>query len=190
MKTSRTKNIQHAEIFLRITDGFRSVSPKSSPPSSALSSAFSASPPSPAAIASATSVSPLAATNKGVKKKVLRSLPIEAHRDRGICSEFLRFPICLTEFFTGDKIRVLPWCDHGFHVSCIDAWLKSHSSCPSCRQILVVSRCDKCGRIPAIATASSSIAPPPDSEARFKVREDDANKSCPSFSLGIWFILT
>lgn len=45
--------------------------------------------------------------------------------------------ICLSEFIKGDRLRILPSCNHGFHVKCIDKWLKSHSSCPTCRQSLV-----------------------------------------------------
>lgn len=121
--------------------------------------------------------------NKGVKKKVLRSLPKLTATAESVV-KFADCAICLSEFAAGEEIRVLPQCGHGFHVSCIDAWLRSHSSCPSCRQILVVSRCDKCGGIPAPATAdsctSSSSAPPPlDSEARLKVREDDGNRFLP-----------
>ncbi|XP_020219817.1 RING-H2 finger protein ATL80 [Cajanus cajan] len=119
---------------------------------------------------------PPAAANKGVKKKVLRSLPrLTATAESAV--KFADCAICLTEFAAGDEIRVLPQCSHGFHVACIDAWLRSHSSCPSCRQILVVSRCDKCGGIPAPAASSSSSAP--ESEARLKVREDDVNRFLP-----------
>lgn len=54
--------------------------------------------------------------------------------------------ICLTEFGDGDLMRVLPQCGHIFHVDCIDTWLLSHSSCPSCRQlVLAVARCHHCG---------------------------------------------
>nr|AFK42834.1 unknown [Lotus japonicus] len=45
--------------------------------------------------------------------------------------------ICLSEFTDGEKVRVLPKCNHGFHVRCIDKWLSSHSSCPKCRQCLL-----------------------------------------------------
>lgn len=47
-------------------------------------------------------------------------------------------PICLGEFEKGDKVRMLPKCNHGFHVRCIDTWLVSHSSCPNCRNSLLV----------------------------------------------------
>lgn len=41
--------------------------------------------------------------------------------------------ICLSEFAIGEKIRVLDKCNHGFHLQCIQKWLISHSSCPTCR---------------------------------------------------------
>ncbi|KAG1326393.1 putative RING-H2 finger protein ATL74 [Cocos nucifera] len=44
--------------------------------------------------------------------------------------------ICLSDFADGEKIRVLPACSHRFHVGCIDAWLLSHCSCPTCRHRL------------------------------------------------------
>ncbi|KAJ0049463.1 hypothetical protein Pint_14952 [Pistacia integerrima] len=41
--------------------------------------------------------------------------------------------ICLSEFVEGDVIQVLERCKHGFHVQCIQQWLSSHHSCPTCR---------------------------------------------------------
>ncbi|XVE64544.1 hypothetical protein DITRI_Ditri07aG0108800 [Diplodiscus trichospermus] len=41
--------------------------------------------------------------------------------------------ICLSEFVEGEGIQVLAKCRHGFHVHCIQQWLSSHSSCPTCR---------------------------------------------------------
>ncbi|KAL2501744.1 RING-H2 finger protein ATL79 [Forsythia ovata] len=41
--------------------------------------------------------------------------------------------ICLSEFSDGEKIRVLEKCNHGFHVQCIQKWLVSQPSCPTCR---------------------------------------------------------
>ncbi|XP_059438415.1 RING-H2 finger protein ATL8-like [Corylus avellana] len=107
-----------------------------------------------------------ALANKGLKKKVLQSLPKFTYDSSesdnaknpklGAAAECA---ICLGEFADGDELRVLPQCGHAFHVSCIDTWLGSHSSCPSCRQILAVSRCQKCGQFPPAQT-------PPQAESR------------------------
>ncbi|XP_008804625.2 RING-H2 finger protein ATL8 [Phoenix dactylifera] len=90
---------------------------------------------------------------KGLKKKALRSLPTLAF-DGSV--KLAECPICLADFAAGDEIRILPHCGHGFHVTCVDTWLGSHSSCPSCRQILVFpapSRCRRCG-----ATSDDTVA--------------------------------
>ncbi|XP_062181674.1 RING-H2 finger protein ATL72-like [Phragmites australis] len=42
--------------------------------------------------------------------------------------------ICLAEFARGDRVRVLPRCNHGFHARCIDRWLAARPTCPTCRQ--------------------------------------------------------
>ncbi|KAJ4825264.1 hypothetical protein Tsubulata_038549 [Turnera subulata] len=129
---------------------------------------------------------PPAAANKGLKKKILRSLPKQTV-SADSAPKFSDCAICLTEFAAGDEIRVLPQCGHGFHVSCIDTWLGSHSSCPSCRQILVVARCQKCGGLPSsTATAAASTSSTgagggaEASEARLKEGQDgDANRFLP-----------
>ncbi|KAJ0101094.1 hypothetical protein Patl1_04629 [Pistacia atlantica] len=41
--------------------------------------------------------------------------------------------ICLESFNDGETCRVFPVCNHIFHSSCIDAWLKDHLTCPVCR---------------------------------------------------------
>ncbi|KAJ6413383.1 hypothetical protein OIU84_006224 [Salix udensis] len=102
---------------------------------------------------------PQGKANKGVKKKNLQLLPRFTYSagGGGATTNFgsTECAICLGDFVEGDEVRVLPHCGHGFHVVCIDKWLGSHSSCPSCRQILVVPRCQKCGHFPA----STSSAP-------------------------------
>uniref|UniRef100_A0A1J3HFR2 RING-type E3 ubiquitin transferase n=1 Tax=Noccaea caerulescens TaxID=107243 RepID=A0A1J3HFR2_NOCCA len=45
--------------------------------------------------------------------------------------------ICLSDFVSGEKLRLLPNCNHGFHVHCIDKWLQQHLTCPKCRNCLV-----------------------------------------------------
>lgn len=41
--------------------------------------------------------------------------------------------VCLSEFQENESLRLLPKCNHAFHLPCIDPWLKSHSTCPLCR---------------------------------------------------------
>jgi E3 ubiquitin-protein ligase ATL10/75/76/77/78 len=72
--------------------------------------------------------------NTGLRKAAMKALPIvvytSAFKPPRLATDC---PICLTEFQAGEKVRMLPNCNHGFHVECIDKWLTSHSSCPICR---------------------------------------------------------
>ncbi|KAJ0913605.1 putative transcription factor C2H2 family [Helianthus annuus] len=66
--------------------------------------------------------------------KLLRTIPkvtYSAAHNSSDCA------ICLSEFVVGDEIRVLPRCHHCFHAVCIDRWIGSHFTCPSCRQLLL-----------------------------------------------------
>lgn len=40
--------------------------------------------------------------------------------------------VCLSEFETGEEVRKLP-CNHVFHASCIDEWLRRCTDCPICK---------------------------------------------------------
>ncbi|XP_037419155.1 RING-H2 finger protein ATL74-like [Triticum dicoccoides] len=71
----------------------------------------------------------------GIKRRVLRSLPVEVYGSGEVIDDVCA--ICLGEFVDGEKVRVLPRCAHGFHVRCVDAWLVSHGSCPTCRQPVI-----------------------------------------------------
>lgn len=94
----------------------------------------------------------LAAT--GLKKSALRQIPVTVCRV-GINIPATDCPICLAEFMDGDKVRVLPKCHHGFHVRCIDTWLVSRSSCPTCRQSLL----EPPPPAPAISDAAGATHP-------------------------------
>ncbi|KAL3825686.1 hypothetical protein ACJIZ3_021715 [Penstemon smallii] len=41
--------------------------------------------------------------------------------------------ICLADYKSSDLVRVLPECEHLFHVKCVDPWLRMHPTCPVCR---------------------------------------------------------
>ncbi|KAG0468037.1 hypothetical protein HPP92_017365 [Vanilla planifolia] len=76
------------------------------------------------------------AASKGLKKRALQRIPV-AFYGLDAALPATECPICLGDFAEGEKVRVLPGCNHGFHVSCIDRWLSSHSSCPTCRNSLL-----------------------------------------------------
>ncbi|KAM7269179.1 hypothetical protein ACFE04_024676 [Oxalis oulophora] len=68
--------------------------------------------------------------------------------------------ICLTEFIEGETLEVLGRCKHGFHEQCIQSWLCSHYSCPTCRTSCLV-----------LSSSSSS--------------QDDHQASLPSISISL-----
>ncbi|KAM3290238.1 RING-H2 finger protein ATL78-like [Capsicum chacoense] len=82
--------------------------------------------------------------NRGIKKKALKTFPVITYSTElthpGLDSGCV---ICLSEFGIGEEVKVLPKCNHGFHVKCIDRWLNSQSSCPTCRHCLI----DTCKKI-------------------------------------------
>lgn len=74
----------------------------------------------------------------GLKKAAMKALPIVVYTSPSKLPPGLGTdcPICLAEFGEGEKVRVLPNCNHAFHMECIDKWLTSRSSCPMCRHSL------------------------------------------------------
>ena len=69
---------------------------------------------------------------RGLEPTVLRSLPILVFQPEDF-KDGLECAVCLSELVQGEKARILPKCNHGFHVDCIDMWFQSHSTCPLCR---------------------------------------------------------
>ncbi|GJM86726.1 hypothetical protein PR202_ga02614 [Eleusine coracana subsp. coracana] len=44
--------------------------------------------------------------------------------------------VCLDAFRAGDRCRMLPGCEHGFHAQCVDSWLRKSRLCPICRAVV------------------------------------------------------
>lgn len=72
------------------------------------------------------------AARRGLEPSVLRALPVVIFRPEEF-KEGLECAVCLSELVEGEKARVLPICNHGFHVDCIDMWFHSNTTCPLCR---------------------------------------------------------
>ncbi|KAF9672994.1 hypothetical protein SADUNF_Sadunf11G0102200 [Salix dunnii] len=73
----------------------------------------------------------------GLSEDCIRKLPEFTYQsDNKIvvqcCPEFC-CSICLQDLKDWDSVRKLPYCEHYFHLECIDEWLARNGSCPICR---------------------------------------------------------
>ncbi|KAF7099080.1 hypothetical protein CFC21_100767 [Triticum aestivum] len=109
---------------------------------------------------------------KGLKKKAIYALPtISFATTASPQPAATECAICLAEFAEGESMHVLPRCGHAFHVLCIDAWLRTYASFPSCRASIVAgpapaptlvvvvagnNRCGRCGELAAPAGGGDS----------------------------------
>ncbi|KAJ1692085.1 hypothetical protein LUZ63_008783 [Rhynchospora breviuscula] len=93
--------------------------------------------------------SPPSSPRATLQLQVLTSLPVLEFRCSGL-GKAEECAVCLAEFKDGDKVRVLPRCQHQFHVDCIDTWFQSHASCPLCRTPVEESTCTSAGSESAV----------------------------------------
>lgn len=75
---------------------------------------------------------PAVAIRAGLNPAVLKKIPVVAFSTQEF-KDGLECAVCLCDLEDGEKARLLPKCNHGFHVECIDMWFQSHSTCPLCR---------------------------------------------------------
>ncbi|GJM98271.1 hypothetical protein PR202_ga15261 [Eleusine coracana subsp. coracana] len=68
--------------------------------------------------------------------------------------------VCLEDVRAGEMVRKLPACGHLFHVCCVDAWLRSHPTCPICRRELP-PRGAVVAKAAAVLSAQATEALPP-----------------------------
>ncbi|CAH2078721.1 unnamed protein product [Thlaspi arvense] len=81
-----------------------------------------------------------ASSNAGLDDALIKkigSFRLKKHQ-KGLKINGMDCSICLGEFNEDESLRLLPKCNHIFHVVCIDRWLKSHSNCPLCRSKIIV----------------------------------------------------
>lgn len=96
-------------------------------------------------------------SSDGVAKAAMKALPIIVYSCNSKPGPMPPdCPICLAEFAEGENMRILPNCNHGFHVECIDKWFVTHSSCPMCRHCLNLNSPNKTSGGAAIAQPTES----------------------------------
>ncbi|GLJ39079.1 hypothetical protein SUGI_0796650 [Cryptomeria japonica] len=96
--------------------------------------------------------------DRGLSKTALQALPVVEFTVTD-CLGAIDCAICLAEFDQSDKVRRLPNCHHCFHVSCIDTWFSSHSSCPTCRRGCSVHADEKCPNLSLPCPSDATSAP-------------------------------
>ncbi|CAH8385383.1 unnamed protein product [Eruca vesicaria subsp. sativa] len=69
---------------------------------------------------------------RGLEKVIIASLPTFVVNGGDDVST-TECAVCLSSFEEKDTARMLPNCKHVFHVTCVDTWLTSCSTCPICR---------------------------------------------------------
>lgn len=87
--------------------------------------------------------SELGQANSGLDETIIKSITVCKYEKRvGGGDQFVvegsDCCVCLGEFQENESLRLLPKCNHAFHLPCIDTWLKSHSTCPLCRSIITM----------------------------------------------------
>lgn len=82
---------------------------------------------------SASQQEPWETRNTGVEEALIKSIAVFKYKKGDGSIGEADCSVCLSEFQEDESLRLLPKCNHAFHVYCIDRWLKSHSSCPNCR---------------------------------------------------------
>lgn len=71
-----------------------------------------------------------AAEVKGLSTVELEKLPKVTGKDLVLGNECA---VCLDEIEIEQSARLVPGCNHGFHLQCADTWLSNHRVCPVCR---------------------------------------------------------
>ncbi|KAF3434423.1 hypothetical protein FNV43_RR25526 [Rhamnella rubrinervis] len=77
-----------------------------------------------------------ATVRQGLDDAILDSFPklLYAHSElQKATSTASCCSICLVDYKDTDLLRLLPECNHLFHLKCVDPWLRLKPTCPMCR---------------------------------------------------------
>lgn len=76
-------------------------------------------------------------TTVGLQQSIINSITVCKYKKGEGLIEGTECSVCLGEFQQDETLRLLPKCNHAFHIPCIDTWLRSHTNCPLCRAHIV-----------------------------------------------------
>ncbi|EES07317.1 hypothetical protein BDA96_04G267300 [Sorghum bicolor] len=100
------------------------------------------------------------AAGQGLSPEDLNELPCHDHEcsKAGAGAAGAECAVCLEAFQAGDRCRVLPRCEHGFHAQCVDQWLRKSRLCPVCRaEVLGIGRGKTAGAVAGASSASAVV---------------------------------
>lgn len=69
-------------------------------------------------------------TGKGLSSLDLEKIPKITGKELAASTECA---VCLDEIDSEQPVRLVPGCNHAFHLQCADTWLCKHAICPLCR---------------------------------------------------------
>ncbi|KAL7583281.1 hypothetical protein Lser_V15G44517 [Lactuca serriola] len=75
----------------------------------------------------------------GLQPAVIRSIAVVKFKKGESLIDVTDCSVCLSEFEDDESLRLLPKCNHAFHIPCIDTWLRSHTNCPLCRAAVLAN---------------------------------------------------
>lgn len=81
------------------------------------------------------------AAKKGLSAAELEKLP-KVTGDKLVLGN--ECAVCLDEIAGDELARMVPGCNHGFHLQCADTWLSKQPVCPVCRSKLGPEFFDSC----------------------------------------------
>ncbi|RAL47031.1 hypothetical protein DM860_017072 [Cuscuta australis] len=81
----------------------------------------------------------------GLQPSVINTITILKYKSDDGLVDGTDCSVCLSAFREDEILRLLPKCNHAFHIRCIDTWLRSHTNCPLCRAAVVSTTANRTG---------------------------------------------
>ncbi|MED6106571.1 hypothetical protein PIB30_005555 [Stylosanthes scabra] len=91
----------------------------------------------------------------GLNKRIIETITVLKYKKGEGLVEGTDCSVCLCEFEEDDTLRLLPKCNHAFHLPCIDTWLASHTNCPMCRAPIVTN--PRASRLPSMDHPAANV---------------------------------